>query len=125
MVVAESDCAEDKGENDSHETDIAQLDDVDTNGFENVTNLWDVAEDIHYVQEVDGGIEESSEEGNEHINQYSVELTSSVQRLSCITSSQCFQNQLQSYVDLRLAGYHLNKVLYLQHVLIRCFLRIL
>jgi hypothetical protein len=48
----------------------------------------EIAENIHYVQEEECGMEKGTEERNKDIHQYSIELTRSVQGLGCITSLQ-------------------------------------
>jgi hypothetical protein len=93
-VVTESDSTEDKSKHYSHEADIAQLDYIDANCLENVSDFGNVTEDIHDVQEIDGRIEESSEESDKNINQHSVEFTCLIERLRGVTAFQCLVNQL-------------------------------
>jgi hypothetical protein len=80
-VVTESDSTEDESKHYSHETDIAQLDYIDADCLENVSDFGNVAEDIHDVQEIDGRVEESSEESDKNINQHSVEFACLIERL--------------------------------------------
>jgi hypothetical protein len=120
-VVTESDSTEDKSENYAHETNITQLDYVETDGFEDVSDFRDVAEDVHDVQEVYGRVEESPEESHQHVDQHSIELACLIQWLRGITSLHGLVNQLQSDIDLQFAGYALYHVFEHQHILVRSF----
>lgn len=75
MVVAESNGAEDKSEDDSHETNIDELGEFETDSFENVADLGVVAKNIHDVDEVKRRVEECSHKGNYHIYCYSPKLS--------------------------------------------------
>jgi hypothetical protein len=68
LIVAEGDSTKNEGEDDSHDTNICKFFDVHTDSFENITNFRVIAEDIHYVQEVYGRMEEGSEESNTNID---------------------------------------------------------
>ena len=86
LIVTESNCAENKGKYYTQDTNIEELVDVETDSFENVTNFWIIAEEIHDVYEVERRIEESSNKWDKDIEENSPELRTEVDWLCGISS---------------------------------------
>lgn len=86
LVVAEGDSTEHEGKDDSHEADIGKFFDVHADGFEDVSDFRVVAENIHNMKEVDGWMEEGTEEGYTYIDQDTIELSCFVEWLLSIAS---------------------------------------
>lgn len=93
LVVTEGDSTEDEGKDYSHKAHISKFFDVHTDSFEDISDFRIVAEDIHDMKEVDGWMEESTEEGYTYIHQDTIELSSFVEWLLSVTSFQGFMNQ--------------------------------
>ena len=87
LIVAECYSTEHKSKHHTHQTHKGQLFDVYCYGLEDVTNLWNVAKDVHQVKEEEGRVEEGTEKGHTHIQCHAVELSAEIEGLVGITSS--------------------------------------
>lgn len=73
-VVAESNCTENKHKCNTQSTDVQNTLDADGNGSENVSKVWVVAENINDVNEEQWWMEESTQEGNSHVKNQTIEI---------------------------------------------------
>jgi len=74
QVIAEGYCTKYKSKDTSHDAHISQFHNVEADGFEYVSYLWIVTENIHDVKEENRWIEECSKESYTSVDSYSVEL---------------------------------------------------
>ena len=89
-IVAEGDCTKHECKYNSHETNINQLWNIESNSLEDISYFGVVAEDIHYVDEVEWWIEECSNEGNDDVDCYSPKLGTEIKRLCRLTTFEYF-----------------------------------
>lgn len=101
LVVAECDSTEDEGKDNPHHTHIEQLEDIETDCFEDISYFGIVAEDIHDVDEKDGRVEECADKGYSDIQCYSPKLGALIQWLCRLPSAQDYIYKLQEMVDLQ------------------------
>ena len=67
LIVAKGYSTEHKSEHHSHQAHKGELFDVNCYGLEYITNLWDVAEDVHQVQEEKGRMEKGAKESYTYV----------------------------------------------------------
>jgi hypothetical protein len=75
LIVAEGNSAEHKSKEHSHKTHVEELENIESNGSENVTYFRIIAKDINDVNEVQWRVEESTHKGDSYIHSHSPKLS--------------------------------------------------